>query len=263
MQWLRVFKHLLPTGRAWQITTEKSLRQFFEGLSGLPLAVRAYIDAVWGDLDPATTRALTEWESQWGLPSSDLTTQQRRDRYAGVWKALGGQNPRYIQDTLQNAGFNVYVHEWWADGTDWPSAPTVRNPFDYLASGSGATNWSMFDGHADAQDGDSVAQDGGSTAPTGYPLVNIISTVPLIGDGSEEMQDGGANAQDGGGGVGYVRKRYAVPNDPTKYPYFLYIGGETFPDHASVPSTRRAEFEALCLKICPTQLWLGILVTYS
>ena len=35
MTFLRVFKHLLPNARAWRITVDKKLRQFFEGLSGV------------------------------------------------------------------------------------------------------------------------------------------------------------------------------------------------------------------------------------
>jgi len=77
------------------------------------------------------------------------------------------------------------------------------------------------------------------------------------------MQDGGALAQDGGAVVNFALREYIIPNDPTKWPFFLYIGGENFPDQATVPQARRDEFEDLCLKICPTEQWLGILVTYN
>jgi len=56
---------------------------------------------------------------------------------------------------------------------------------------------------------------------------------------------------------------YIVPNDPSKWPYFLYIGGETFGGIAQVDPRRKDEFEALCLKICPAQQWLGVLVEYN
>ena len=59
-----------------------------------------------------------------------------------------------------------------------------------------------------------------------------------------------------------VPVRYIVPKDMAKWSYFLYIGGQTYGTLASVPLDRKDEFEELCLKICPTQQWLGILVEY-
>lgn len=270
--WLRIFKHLLPRARAWRITIEKALRQFFEGLTGLPDDIRTFLDTVWSDLDPAQTRQLDSWETQFALRATGLTEQERRDRLDGAWKALGGQDPQYIQETLQAAGFDVYVHEWWepivgrsGGSVDGDVVPVARNPFDFLDDGTGGIPFLMVDGAADAQDGDSVSQDGATGTPVGYPLVNKIiePSTTLAGDGSSEMLDGGQLAQDGGILDSYPLKIYQIPADPTKYPFFLYIGGEVFPGQANIQAGRRDEFEDLCLKICPTEQWLGILVNYS
>ena len=271
--WLNVFKHVLPNARAWRITIEKTLRNFFEGLTELPADVKEFFDRVWSDIDPQQTRELSAWENQFALMDASLTEQQRRDRLDGAWKALGGQSPRYIQDTLQAAGFDVYVHEWWIPSVDHPTggsvdgdvSPTARDPFDYLDDGTTGLPFLMFDGGTDAQDGDTVSQDGGTATPAGYPLVNKIleSSDEIIGDGAAAMQDGEAQAQDGGILTIYSQKQYVIPADTTKYPFFLYIGGATFPDQANIQAARRDEFEDLCLKICPTEQWLGILVNYS
>ena len=274
MDWLRAFKHLLPTGKAWRLTVDKPLRRFFEGLTGAPDDVKGFYDGVYSDVWPQSTRELSQWEGQFALPASNLTEQQRRDRLEATWKALaGGQSPRYIQDTLQAAGFPVYVHEWWEPDPLQPLGgsvngdvtPVARNPFDYLDDGTGSLPFLMIDGGADSQDGDELAMDGSTATPAGYPLVNKVkaSNVSLIGDGSLDMQDGAPNAQDGDQQVVYAQKQYTIPADPTKYPYFLYIGGEVFPDQANIPTARRDEFEDLCLRICPTQQWLGILVNYN
>lgn len=267
---LRIFKHLLPNARAWRITVDKNLRQFFEGLTGLGEDVNSFFDGVWLDIFPETTREIPAWENQFGLPNTLTDEQERRDRLNATWKALGGQSPRYIQDTLQAAGFDVYVHEWWVPGTeaavDVKAAATARDPFTYLNDGSQLIQYLSVDGGADMQDGDLVvAMDGATIQPTGYPLVNkiLISSSLIIGDGSVEMQDGSAFASDGSILTIYSLKQYQIPSDPTKYPYFLYIGGMNFPDHANVSQSRRNEFETLCLKICPAQQWLGILVNYS
>ncbi len=270
---LRIITHLLPNARAWRITIDKTLRQFFEGLAASVTPFKEYFDLVWLDIFPDTTRELDAWELQFGLLNSGLTEQQRRDRLDATWKAFGGQSPRYIQDTLQAAGFDVYVHEWWEPIPGRPGGgsingdvtPVARDPRDYLDDGTGGLPFTMYDGGADSQDGDAESQDGGTDVPLGYPLVNKILTgeAKTIGDGSPSMVDGAITAQDGGFIISYNLVQYVIASDPTKWPYFLYIGGETFADQAFVPQSRRDEFEDLCLKICPTEQWLGILVTYS
>lgn len=273
IDWLNVFKHLLPNARAWRITIEKQLRQFFQGLTGVGEDTKTFLDGVYQDLDPQKTRELDAWEAQFALMDTGLTTQERRDRLDATWKALGGQSPRYIQDTLQAAGFDVFIHEWWEPIPGRPLGgsinndvtPVARDPFDFLDDGTGGLPELMFDGGADSQDGDALAMDGATSEPVGYPLVNKILEAAdvVIGDGSSLMQDGGAFAQDGGVLTIYSQRQYTIPADSTKFPFFLYIGGQTFPAQASVQQSRRDEFEDLCLKICPTEQWLGILVSYS
>ena len=296
---LNIFKHLLPNARAWRLIVEKRLRDFFEGLSaGIGDDIKTFVDKVFNDIDPQLTRELDTWEGQFGLPNTLTDEQERRDRLTATWKALGGQSPRYLQDTLQAAGFNVFIHEWWEPGTEpavgVKSCVTPRDPFLYLTGGEqlkylsadGASDmqdgdaiaqdggidpavtgivWLSADGAADMQDGDAIAQDGAVNKPTGYPLVNkiLIPSSGTIGDGSAEMFDGSPTAQDGAILTIYSLKEYAIPVDVAEHSYILYIGAETFPDHANVSESRRNEFEALCLKICPAQQWLGMLIDYS
>ena len=270
MNWLSLFKHLLPKGRAWSLTEDKPLRWFFDGLTVLGSGVKKYFDDVHSDIFPATTRDLKTWEDNFAIPSNiSLTDQQRRDRLDAAWKATGGQSPGYIQETLQNAGFNVFVHEWFEpipgrDGggsVDGDVTPAARVPNLYL----GDESFLMDDGSEVAQDGDSEAQDGNTNTPNGYLLVNKIpaSQSSLLGDGSELMQDGGPSAQEFSQILTVFQKIYDVPTDPNQFPYVLYIGAETFPEVATVPQSRREEFENLCLKICPLEQWLGVLVSYN
>lgn len=264
MSFLDVYKHLLPRARAWSLTIDKRLREFFEGISGVAQDSRDYIDQVYNDIDPQLTRALPEWENQFGLWNASMTEQARRDRLDAAWKNRGGQDPRFLEDTLQANGFNVFIHEWWELPLTFP--PVARDPNDFLTSG-GDPIFIQQDGDEDSQDGDTVSQDGRGTTPQGYVLVNsisvIASTVPEMQDGAIIAQDGGPNAQDGAGGPLFELRTYAITTDPNKFPFYLYIGGETFPEVATVPSARRLEFEALCLKICPLEQHLGILVVYS
>lgn len=272
MEWLSVFKHLLPSGRAWRLTVDKPLRRFFEGLGAPAEDARGFIDDVYSDLDPQQTRALSDWEEQFALVDNGMSVQSRRDRLEATWKALGGQSPRYIQDTLQAAGFDVYVHEWWVPSAEHPTGgsvdgdvtPTARNPFDYLWDGVSPREF-VGCGHDLAYCGGDMCYSNSQLDPPGYPLVNKVLqvTVATIGSGHVLLYSGGSSAASGAAVVGYSQKQYVMPADPTKYPYFLYVGGETFPDVATVSSSRRDEFEDLCLKICPTEQWLGILVSYT
>lgn len=270
MSFFRTLQHLLPSGRAWRLTVDKNLRRFFEGLAGVGEDSRVFIDGVYEDTRPETTRALDEYEDQFALPLVGLTEQQRRERLAARWKALGGQGPGYIQDTLRGAGFDVYVHEWWEPGTE-PApgvhgTPTARNPLEWLRREYTGVTLYVECGEPDALCGEPFAECGNSVEPRGYPLVNkITQTVPNFLNlcGEEGVECGEPSALCGNYDVFVdIRRNYIVPRDPEKWPYFLYIGGETFGTLAQVPPTRRDEFENLCLKICPAQQWLGMLVEY-
>lgn len=271
MDFLRLFQHLLPDGRAWRTTVDTRLRQFFSGLAELPGNVKESADSVWSDIDPATTTELGKWESQFGLPGNVVLDENRRLRLAATWLSLaGGQSPRYIENTLRAAGFDVYVHEWWEPGTKptpgSPGSPVPRNPLLWLRREYTKIDLLVECGGAEAQCGEAVAECGNSSEPLGYPLVNkVLRTEPdlLVLCGEAVAECGEAVAECGS----YSRLfespvNYIVPNDPEKWPYFLYIGAQTFGSIARVDPKRRDEFEALCLKICPAQQWLGVLVEY-
>ena len=270
MLFFRIFKHLLPNSRAWRITTNKRLREFFQGLSGLGADVKTFLDLIWLDLFPGTTRDLDAWDKQFGLPNTGLTDQQRRDRLDATWKALGGQDPRYIQDTLQANGFDVFVHEWWEPGTEAivnvKACATPRNPLLVLKRETDPA--SMVDcGEDDAACGEAFAECGNGIEPLGYTLVNKVfftepNIIPICGEAVAECGEPSALCDNYTDFIERLRN-YIIPLDTEKWPYFLYIGGSVFGDLAQVDPKRKDEFEALCLKICPAQQWLGILVTYS
>lgn len=298
MDFLRLFQHLLPDGRAWRTTVNKRLRQFFEGLKVIPDGVKTFTDELWSDLFPSTTEKLDDWERQFGIPGNLTDDAARRQRLSAVWGSMiGGQSPAYIQRTLRAAGFDVYVHEWWDPSTPpipgipsrlfdqeqcgEPGAecgeptmlcslsayPTVRNPILHLRREYTKINLLVECGEALAACGEESAIAGNSLDPKGYPLVNkIFESVPdLLTLCGEELAECGEASAACGNFTEYVdrEKNYIVPNDPTKWPYFLYIGGETFGELAQVDPKRRDEFEELCLRVCPAQQWLGMLIEYT
>jgi hypothetical protein len=229
---LRVIGYLLPDALAWGSTLDTQARQFWDGLASTPAAVRAFVDGVWADIFPVLTRQLDLWEDQLIVNTTAvLSEDQRRARLDAWWKAQGGQDPRYLQDIFQANGFDVYVHEWFATAPTIPAvAGIARNP--HLVLGGGP-KYLMACDEVIAQCGDPEAQCGNSTNPAGRVLVNQ-----------------------------YPGSAYVVPIASAEWPFILYIGGETYPAHASVLASRRTEFEDLVLRMCPGQQWLGMLITY-
>ena len=291
-----MFKHLLPTGRAWRLHIDRNLPRFLTALNTMPAAARTFADLVYLDLLPQTTRALDEWDQQFNLPPAMLTEQQRRDRLAGAWRATGGQSPHYIQNTLQAAGFPVFVHEWWNPnagpdvirnpeaGEAWllcgdPFAlcgnyhtiggDLLRNPFLYLRPTTGTAIRLPECNDINIECGEGLALCGNSPDPMGYPLVNKIKNTgreytQLMTDLTPAVECGEAMALCGEfSAFSEKEKVYTIPNDPKFWHAFCYIGGETFPELATIPPARRVEFETMLLKLIPAQLWIGVLVQYQ
>ena len=72
MSFFKSLKLLLPSGKAFDITQNSTVRRFFKGLSYLPEDVKRENELVFLDLFPETIRALEEWENQFSVLFADL-----------------------------------------------------------------------------------------------------------------------------------------------------------------------------------------------
>jgi hypothetical protein len=201
------------------------------------------------------------WEDQFGLePSTTLTEEERRDRLDARWKAVGGQSPRYIQDTLQNAGFDIYIHDWWAPGSN---PPIARNPLELLENDE--TVYQTECGELLAECGEPGAFCG-LIQGDGELIVNKIQetvTVVTVLCGEPGAQCGETEAMAGNfTEIISDFKQYTIPSDSSKFPYFIYFGSETFGQNAIVYEDRQSELCDLLLSICPAHLWIGLFVDY-
>lgn len=227
MSLARTLQHLLPDGAAWRTTADKLLRRLFAGLAEEPGAIVGFVDDVYDDLLPQTTRELEAWEKQFALRGIG-TDQERRDILEATWQATGGQSPRYLQDVLQGAGFDLYVHEWWSSGPPY----VARDPRSY-------TNEPLI---GTVQCGEPLAQCGEPTALANAFLVNEPGYIVNL-----TLQPTAPPP---------------VPDDSSKWPFFVYVCGEVFGTIVDIQATRRAELEELLLKHFPAHLWIVTLVNY-
>lgn len=241
----RLLQHLLPRALAWDTGPAKSnrdgavgkrLRQYVEGLAGLPGDVRAFVDLVLLDVWPETTRELAAWEKQFALNPGG-TEVERRLKLAAAWALQGRQSPDYIQRALHAAGFtSVFIHEWWDPYGPPPPyvarspLPHVRQPLIGLYQCEPSNQWQCFD------------------RGLGEPLAPHCDDTSVNDPGYVVNLDLSRRAQP------------PVPTDPARWPYFLYFGAETFPERAGVAASRIAELKEILLRLCPAQQWIVLLV---
>ena len=261
----RIYQHLLPRSRAWSLIIEKTLRDFFEGLTGLPSDFKDFIDQIWLDVFPPTTRQLSEWEAQFGMISPSLVEADRRDAVAAAWMRGGGLGPDTLQDVLQAAGFDLYVFDPWY----FTPGKTIRNPHQWLIDADTFIVYVAECGEPTAECGEPTAECGDTSTPTGILLVNnilqrLVDYIEAVSCGEVVAACGETDAACGDNiGFSTDAKQYVLPIDSELWPYFWYIGGVNFGDMVTVPITRKAELETLILKIGPAHLWTGLFVSYS
>jgi hypothetical protein len=221
---------LLPDSIAWRLREDgdRPIERFFTGLAEGPGAARTFADEAYLDLYPEHTRELEKHEREFGLRGSG-TVPERRAALTAAWIATGGQSPAYIQGVLRAAGFDVYVHEWWSSGPPY----VARDPHDYTVSALIGT----------VQCGSAQAQCGVPSAVCNRHLRNEPNY--LVNQTLSR------------------RPPPPIPDNADNWRKFMYVGGETFPAHATVPTARRAEFEDLLLQLRPLDLWIVLLIDWE
>lgn len=220
----RTLALLMPSGSAFALVQDSGLKRVIEALGFALDAARDVIDQVFADLDPERTTCLADWEAQFALADLGLTESQRRVRLAGAWQRVGGQSPAYIQSTLRAAGFDVYVHEPYAD---MRALSGLRDPGELLGDARDITSQSGA-----FVSGATVS--GAGAVPRGRLLANS-GEVPLVPTDS----------------AAWPFIFYIGAAD---------ISTGTSADLADVPASRVGELESLLLQIRPAQMWVGLLI---
>lgn len=223
--WVKVFDRLLPRSRIWHLVLDRVLKKFFHGLSILPKMIREHIGSILLEAFPATTTRFEDWSYAFGSPETLNAIE-----IASEWAAFGGQSPAYIQQLLQDAGFNVYVHEWWYPGTE---PPVARDPI--------------------------------ALVDTSRVLVNDITWIDKnythqFGDGSQFKSDGSVFFGNYDGWYWHP-KVYPTPDDPLEYPSYFYVCDEVWPQYALIPASKLRTLIRLIYKVKPVHLRCILRVT--
>jgi hypothetical protein len=207
------------------VAADSSLRSIFDGVSPVFERAREFSDTAYLDLFASTTRELTEWESEYGVyPRLGVGEPERRTVITGRKAATGGQSPAYMQATLRAAGFDVYIHECWESTS--PFVP--RDPRDY-------TDAPFIGTHRCGAPG---SRCGAPTARCNRFLTNqpgYWQTLRWAGEAPDP-----------------------VPDDPAFWPYFIYLGGETFGTTFDILESRWLEFQWLVQQIKPSRHWVVV-----
>jgi hypothetical protein len=242
---LELTKQLFPTGRAFRIPYNSVKEKFYNGI--LESEKDAYedgisiLDSILPDNDNFTAEDATRWEQRLGMIDGSANTLE--DRKAAIRRKmnhpgdiLARQSAGYIQDQLQLAGFDVYIHE---------NIPALT-PDQILAA--------AIDDIGEMGDSEMDTIEMGSVFSL-YPDLFIFPQMGEIEMGAAEMA-----------GVVYINMVVNNINEDVdaaflvgdNYKCCFFVGGQTLGTFADVPETRKDEFRQLILKLKPVQT-VGIL----
>jgi hypothetical protein len=267
-KYFNIFKYLLPKAEAFLIIIQKKLTQFFEGLTSIPDDFRKFIDNIFLDLFPATTRSLESWEEQFAILRPSGVESIRRNAVDLAWKLKGGQSREYLQTKLQEAGFDLQVHE---------NNPVI-DPANFISSGFVMTcgdSWGVC-GNDDAFCGKS----GGYLLVNGLLWATVETRDYLMVCGGNILVPTccGQSIAVCGFFINLLTaakqsKIYILPVDSDYWGAVFFIGGNASRNYVTheleaietkyIENTRRNELESLILKIKPVNTWAGMLVDYT
>lgn len=252
---LTLTKQLYPTGRAFKLPKDGWFERLHKGLAASE--ARAYNDAV-GFLDSIlpdnpnfTADNATDWERRLGLINGtgvDLEDRKlaikRKMNFPGTIKPR--ENWRNIQQQLQNAGFNVWVHEnRFYNGSEYVTV----DPTDALVN-EDYGEYGEYE-YGEIEYGDDFSY---------YADFFIFAEYGELEYG--EFEYGGAVFANKV--VNFIeQEKDATFYEGGRLVATFYIGGETFGTIAEVPEARKDEFRQLILKLKEVNMVAYLLINYT
>lgn len=252
---------ILPEGSLWSSEDDGDLDLLLEGIAANSDELVAFLGSLAHIRSPLFTPILDDLETEFGIvPDPSLSETTRRERLLSVKTAKDGDGSvAFLQQQLTAAGFNVQVY----------ANDPAKDPSQFLASGAS----SAF-GNEDALFGKTGALFGGS-------LGSLLVNGPLY--------------------FGQNLINYDTPSDPVYWPLVFFVGGDATRNEppevapvicgnevascgneqvvclaeqeltgaivdiaqATVPISRKPEFERIIVKYKPMFSWAAVVVRYT
>lgn len=244
----KITKQLYPTGRAFRIPSNGIMERLHDALivseAQMIEDALSTLDVILPDNDNFTVEDAQRWEQRLGMISNSSVSLA--DRKAAIIRKmnhpgtiLARQSHDYLQDSLQLAGFDVYVHENIPEQT-----------IEELLQPS-----SMTGQQGDGQQGDFQQGDVHSSYSSLFQCVQ------------QGMIQQGLFQQ---GECIYLNKVVNNIDENLDIPFPIvgnyrstfFIGGEVLGTFADVDENRKDEFRQLILKIKPVQTVGLLLINY-
>lgn len=240
---------LFPNGRAFRRKVGGDLEKLSAALSESEARtvddIKGLLFTILPDNSNFDDDDATDWEIRLGLPISSASLEVRKQAIIRKMNHPGTiparQHPEYIQGQLQDAGFDVYVHEN-LNPTISPIAFAVQPYAGYANMG----NYNM--GQVNMASPTSIAT-GLTTAKVNMGMFNM---------GQKNM------------GIFYTNKvaNQVVAEEDYGFNYggsfksSFFIGAETAGEFAEVDADRETEFRQLILKLKPANTIAFIFIDY-
>lgn len=259
---------LLPDGSFWNVKTAG----FYDLLMD---ALGENDDRLVNDLcclstlrDPFLTPILSDLEKEYGIQTDlNLTEEERRIQLAAiVYKGENGGSKDDLQNALNDAGFDVQVHE---------NSPAVDpdiflNSIPFMVAGGD----NAFAGFFPTTPGDytSIAGKTGGDLLVNGDIFEQRAKYLSVANG-DNMFAGNGNALAGRfDELVQDPILYPIPDDPDSWPFFFFVGGDatrngagelTAIATADVPRSQQVAFERIILRYKPIHTWAGLIINYT
>lgn len=259
-RWFNIFKTLFPRGNAFLLFIQKKFTQLIEGLTALPYDFRTYIDNIWLDLFPDSTRELELWNTQFGLQTGQNSESTQRTVLEDRWSSEGGQASAYMQSVLQANGFDVQVHE-----NNPPVDPDLfLNNIPAMVAGGDNAYAGRDDAFAGRTGGELLVN---GPIVTNIPLYLGVAGISFMSAGNELAVSAYFEK------FQRIDRIYPITDDSDYWGAFFFIGGdatrnavthelETI-ETVTIPLDREREFKDLILTLKPSQTWCGLLIDFA
>ena len=251
---------MLPPGPIWEPEELEDFDLLLEGMADNLEVARAFLSTLSDTRNPNKTIILSDLEREYGIPTNLLLSEAtRRMRLAElVFGADGNGTEDDLQTALQNAGFDVLVHQ--NDPAIDPAIFLDQN-FQMVAAGGNA-----FAGRSDAFAG----RVGGELLVNGEIFTTSKLFTSVSGSGFFAGTGHGAGEYDDL----FVEKiEYPIPTDPNDWPLVFFVGGPATRDGitdelltidtAIVDIAREDEFKRTILKYKPLHSWAALIVVFA